>query len=501
MPHGHCYFWRPEIVWLMVISNALIALAYFTIPFTIFYFLSRRSDLVFNWVFALFGFFIIFCGLTHVFDIITIWYPVYRTDVVIRMLTAGVSLGTGIYLIKLMPVALAIPSRQQMETVNQELDVINRELRSTEKNLKELTDDLLDAQRIAHIGSWKYNIHSRELEWSEETCRIFGLEPGTIRRYDQITDFIYPDDREKQRMIMETAIATGTEYNCTYRIIDKSGSLRYLYSRGRQIYNDAGEAVYLKGTTQDVTDLRKHEEALEKSNQKLQMANRELERSNRELEQFAYVASHDLQEPLRTISSYLQLLEMKYKSQLDSQAHEFIDYAIDGSRRMRDLIKDLLDLSRLNMSAEVEVLNVQSVVDLVLDSLKESVRESNATITVGDMPLIVASRLQMMQLFNNLISNSLKFRRADSLTVRIGAEDKGSHWQFSVSDNGIGIDKAYAEKIFVVFQRLHTREKYPGTGIGLAICKKIAELHGGSIWFESEPGKGTTFYFTISKNR
>lgn len=228
----------------------------------------------------------------------------------------------------------------------------------------------------------------------------------------------------------------------------------------------------------------------------------DLVRSNQELEQFASVASHDLMEPLRTISNYLQLLELRYKGKLDRDADEFIGFAVDGAVRMQRMIGDLLAYSRVGVKGGAfEPVDCSAVLDRALNGLKLTIEETGAVVTSGALPTVTADASQLAQVFQNLIANAIKFRSAKAPDVHIAAERKEGEWLFSVRDNGIGFDPAHRERIFALFQRLHTTAEYPGSGIGLSVCKKIIERHHGRIWADSEPGKGSSFYFTVPVQR
>lgn len=259
-----------------------------------------------------------------------------------------------------------------------------------------------------------------------------------------------------------------------------------------------GRIIGVQGLFWDVTDRIRAQEELRK-------AAEELARSNSDLEQFAYIASHDLQEPLRMIASYLQLIEKRYASQLDDDGREFIGYAVDGAKRMRALITDLLAYSRVGTRGrDLEPVDAGAIVDLAVANLQIAVEEAGAEVQKGELPWVVADPTQLIQLFQNLIGNAIKFRspeRTPVVRIEAGPDPQGpGWWRFAVRDNGIGIDPKFADRIFAIFQRLHTPDQYDGTGIGLAVCKKIVERHGGRIWVESNPGEGSAFLFTLQRS-
>lgn len=262
-----------------------------------------------------------------------------------------------------------------------------------------------------------------------------------------------------------------------------------------------GKYIFI-GFIRDITEKKLMETQIREANinleKRIQERTSELEMKNKELEQFAYVASHDLQEPLRTTSSFIELFKEKYQGQLDEEADTMLGFITQASERMKILIADLLDYSRIGRKIVIQDVNLNRLLEDVLDDLSTFIQETNADIRILPMPVIRGYQTEIKQLFQNLIMNAIKFRKKGMAPViKIKPEKKPGFWQFSVSDNGIGIDEKHKERIFIIFQRLHTRDEYEGSGIGLSHCKKIAELHGGKIWVESVPGEGSTFYFTI----
>jgi PAS domain S-box-containing protein len=318
---------------------------------------------------------------------------------------------------------------------------------------------------------------------------LFHLDRNTVKgKTDQdifpkeIADAFQANDRE----VIAAGIALEKE-----EVAPQDDGLHTFISIKFPLFDTEGKIYAVCGMSTDISDRKQAE--IELQNQK-----QELARSNHELQQFAYVASHDLQEPLRMITSYLELLERRYKGQLDDKADKFIAYAVDGATRMQTLINDLLSYSRLGMRGqEFESVDCAKILRNVLTNLQVAIAQSSAVVTYDSLPQLNADPSQLTQLFQNLLSNAIKFRRDDPPQIHIGVKCINDKWLFSVCDNGMGIDTQYMDRIFIIFQRLQSRTEYPGTGIGLAVCKKIVERHQGRLWVESQLGQGSTFHFTL----
>lgn len=353
MPHGHCFFWRSDILWLHIVSDAAIVLAYYSIPIMLLYFRKRRKDLPYPWMFALFAGFIFWCGTTHLLNIVTMWVPMYRLDGVAKLITALISVVTAVKLFPLIPQALDLRSPRELEEKNRE------------------------------------------------------LEDSKIRR--------------------------------------------------------------------------------------------------RELENFAHIASHDLKEPLRTISLFSDMLKRKAGNTLEPEVKEYLTHISAGSQRLSELIEDLATYSRLDLDrVKISQVTLQECLEKAIENIQRSIKESNAQIVSSfevEAMKIVAVPSQIVQLFQNLLTNAIKFTKTgETPKILVRAVKSGKDWKVSVSDQGIGFDPAYKDQIFLVFKRLHGVDGgYPGTGMGLAICKRVVEQHHGKIWADSVPHQGSTFTFTIEE--
>lgn len=644
IPHGHCYLWNTGLVWLHLLSDTLIALAYFSIPLTLLYFVKNRKDLPFAKIFLLFSAFIIACGLTHLMEIWTLWYPTYWLSGAMKAVTAVISLFTAVTIIPLVPLALALPNPDQMKTANKELkiqiserqraetalrnsnnitgflgignDITDRKraltsLRESEERLQALIDNagsviyiknpqgqyllinrqyetLFHLEKKAVQGKTDHDIFPKAIadtfrandlkviaagapiELEEVAPQSDGLHTYLSVKFPlfdsegkiyavcgistDISDRKTAEVHLRQQEAFLKSIYDGTEQAIFVVDIAEDGELRYInfnpvsekyagvtnaeiqdktpeeafgvtlgsilrqnYERCLQtgtsisyeeqlnfnaniiwtlttlvpLRDTQGQIYRMIGTATDISDLKTAELELQQQKQ-------DLARSNDELQQFAYVASHDLQEPLRMITSYLELLERRYKGQLDPKADQFIAYAVDGAARMQILINDLLQYSRVGSRRQsLEQVDCEVVLQNVLRNLQVAIAENKAVITHDVLPQVNADITQLTQLFQNLIGNAIKFHGEDPSAIHIGIEQRNDKWLFSVCDNGIGIESQYVDRIFVIFQRLHNRTDYPGTGMGLAICKKIVERHSGNLWVESTPKQGSTFYFTL----
>jgi PAS domain S-box-containing protein len=360
------------------------------------------------------------------------------------------------------------------------------------KLMRDDTDTVTSIERLdlalsaGGMGAFDWLVRENRLIWSRELEALYGLEPGSFSGdFADWERMVHPDDLPMVlRRAREALVACG-ELRMEFRILRADGAVRWLAVRSRTRQDEQGRSYRMVGINIDITERKEAEQRL------LQ--------ANRELEQFAYIASHDLQEPLRMIGSYLGLMQRKYASHLDARANEYIGFAVDGAARMQKLIRQLLEYAKLERTApNLAEIDSRRALDEALKVLAARISGSGATVTAGDLPRLRADPDLLARLFQNLISNAIKYSsKARPPLVRVEAERGEGGWVFSVRDNGIGIPPDDRERVFAVFQRLHTRDEYPGTGLGLAICKRIVDRHGGRIWVESTPGEGSAFRFTV----
>jgi signal transduction histidine kinase len=370
VPHGYCMRWSSDVIWLHVSSDGLITLAYYIIPIALIYFVRKRKDLAFHWMFVLFGIFILACGTTHLMGIITLWKPVYRIDGLVKAITAFASIPTAFLLVRLMPAAVKLPSPEDLRREIDRRTIAEHELRDA----------------------------NAELE----------------RRVEERTN--------------------------------------------------------------------------------------KLKRYNSALQRVAYISGHDLKEPLRSVTTFTQLLEQTGKDRLDVEQTELMTYIVEGSQRMQRMIDDLLEYTRIVNTVNenpglISPVSLAEVVSRALENIRASVKENEARISIDPLPVVTSEPLQLQQVFQNLLTNAIKYRQ-DTPEIHISARREGNWHVITVRDNGIGLEMQYADQIFEAFTRLNTAT--PGSGIGLAICKNIIEALGGAIWAESDGlGQGTAFHFKL----
>jgi len=401
MPHGHCYLWQPDILWLNVLSDGVIALAYFSIPLTIFYFVKKKRNVPFMGVFLLFAAFILACGATHVMDIWTVWTPLYRFDGVVKLVTAVFSIGTALVLIPVIPQAPSLRSPRELEEANRALEKENAERRKAEEELRKARNEL----------------EERVLARTAELARANERLKSEIR----------------ERELAQT----------------------------------------------------RKEELL-----------RQIESVNSELADFAHIVSHDLKAPLQGIGTLTDWLVDDFSDKLGEKGVETLNLLKGRVRRMNALIEGILSYSKVGREKEsIDNVDIRELLDDVVDTI--SLPENIEIELVSGIETIYCDRTRLEQVFQNLLTNAIKYNDKEKGKIKINCMKEGGHFKFSFSDNGIGIGEKYFEKIFQIFQTLAPRDKGQTTGVGLAIVKKIIENYGGEIWLESEVGRGTTFYFML----
>ncbi len=371
-------------------------------------------------------------------------------------------------------------------------DIVER--KKAEEALRESQERLELATESAELGVWDWNIGTGALVFNRRWAEMLGYsQDEIIPNIDSWEASIHPEDAERVKEVLNRHVAGETpSYEMEYRIATKSGGYKWVLACGKVVERDSsGRPLRATGTRLDVTDRKRAEELLRQRSEAL-------ERSNRDLEQFAYVAAHDLREPLVAVGVYLKLLERGCREKLDAEAHKFISRALETTLRMDTVVQSLLAYSLIGSNdRSLEPTDCESILKDALSNLHAAIKESGATVTSDALPTVMADASQMLQLFQNLLSNAIKFRGDKQLKIHVGCKQSDDESEFFVQDNGIGIEPPYFQKIFGIFQRLQNGSDRPGTGIGLANCRKIVERHGGRIWVESKPGAGSTFFFTL----
>ncbi|OHC65659.1 MAG: hypothetical protein A2040_18385 [Rhodocyclales bacterium GWA2_65_19] len=385
-----------------------------------------------------------------------------------------------------------------------------RELERERANdiLRNSEASLAEAQRIAHLGNWELDLLSNVLTWSTEIFRIFELDPTKFgASYEAFLGAIHPDDRAMVNQAYTDSVANRTPYDIVHRLLMRDGRIKYVNEKCETRYAPDGKPIRSLGTIHDITERQRAEKAVRALNQELEQRvaarTAQLEAANTELEAFAFSVSHDLRAPLRAIDGFSRILVEDYESTLDAEGRRLLGVVRENSARMAQLIDDILSFSRMSRrDMETGDLDIGALAQSVFDELRAAVPGRMLVLKIGELPTAWGDRAMMRQVLANLISNAIKFTgpRAEALIEIAGDTDNGAdESHFYVRDNGVGFDMQYVEKLFGVFQRLHSTEEFEGTGIGLAIVKRIIVRHGGRVWAEGEVDGGATMHFTLPR--
>ena len=508
MPHGYCYLWNRSLVRLHVSSDLLIALAYFSIPLTLIYFVRRRRDLPFHWMFMCFGVFIVACGMTHLMDVWTLWHATYWLSGAIKAVTALASVSTAILLVRLVPTALALPApadlreinlslanrRDALAGANANLEAANDALRHSEERFKSFIQSAPDAMVIVNQDGEIVLVNSQTealFEYSAEELLNKKIEILMPERY------------------REPHTANRNDFNADPKIRPMGAGLE-LHARRKDgsefpveislspMRTETGTLV--SAAIRDITDRKFSEAALNQQRSDLLRSNTELTAMNKELEAFSYSVSHDLRAPLRSIDGFSLALLEDFGDKLDAEGKENLQRVRAATQRMGVLIDDLLNLSRMTRTGmKLEEVDLSAMARGIAAGLQNTQPERHADFRIHDQLREHADSHLMKIALENLLGNAWKFTsKRDSARIEFGKTRANGKSVYFVRDDGAGFDTAYADRLFGAFQRLHDSSEFPGNGIGLATVQRIIHRHGGQIWAESTVGKGATFYFTVT---
>lgn len=492
MPHGHCYFWDPAIMWTHAISDSIIALAYFIIPVSLIKIVKKRNDFTYIWMLILFAVFIWGCGATHVMDVINVWSPWYRIDSAIRVITALASIGTAFILIKVTPKLILFPSAKRWQEMNDELRAMNEQLEQkvAERTAKYqeiatkfefLTDTI---PQIVWSTDDLGDINYMNKTWFEYT----GKEKGTEDAFN-IDELTHPDDRKKVDIRRNQSLEKSEPFETELRLKEgREGTYRWHLARSLPLKNERGRVTMWLGTATDIHD------------QKLQQE--ELIRTNEELDNFVYVASHDLKTPINNLDGLMQILEHRLSDESKKEAAPIRSMMAKSIEQLKMTINDLADISSLQRQLDTEEKIMVPVKDLIEEfkvNYHVLMNETGARIETDlKVPAFYFSRKHLRSLIDNLLSNSLKYRAPGRLPrILVATFETGQFRVISVKDNGLGIKKEHHEKIFDMFRRFHSNTE--GSGVGLNIVKRIVERYKGKITVNSAPEEGTTISLWIPK--
>lgn len=486
MPHGHCYFWKPAVLWTNVLGDAIIALSYFAIPFLLVRFLKRRKDIKFRGIFIAFAAFILACGTTHVMDIVSVWYPMYRLEGFIKVITALISGGTVIGLAYLFPAVVGMPTPEQWSNAKAAALQSDRRFKL-----------LIENAPVAIVIT---NFKGEFLEVNGAMCNMFK------RSREELIGIVsnaitHPDDVEISASVKDM-LASGDDkfVQLEKRYLRSDGSYFWAMVNATAVPEEKCILVHIT----DITNRKQSELRTKDDNQKLESeiakSNSELREINKDLENFIYAVTHDLRVPLHNLMGLSKVVEEEMTDiKNHHEAHEALQMIGENAQKMDHLVTDLLAFSKTGkMEMQKTEMDMEVLVKEAFNEQSSFYNDKPVDFKLHELPKAFGDPAAILQVCQNLVSNALKYSAKQSiikLEVSGKLEDGMAIYQFK--DNGIGYDPQYSNKIFLPFQRLHHAEEFEGTGIGLATSQRIVQKHGGEIWAESKPGRGATFYFSL----
>ena len=533
LPHGYCYLRTPGLVELHVISDALIAFSYLTIPVTLVYFIRKRRDIPFSWIFLCFGAFIVACGTTHLMEIWTIWFPAYWLSGAVKAFTACVSVATALLLIRVTPQVLALPGTRWLMDLNQKLKAEVDHGIQVESQLREFTEDLeirVTARTAELVAANESLTESEEryrtlVEHAPEAIVVLDMEERRFVDVNTNAERLFKMSREELLRVGPAEVSPPFQPDGRPSLeaaaVNIEKALRKNMPRFEWMHRDAaGQEIpceislvrlpssnrtLIRGSITDISERMDAAREIRKLNADLELRVAErtsqLAAANQDLESFTYSVSHDLRAPLRHMDGFSRILMEEYGAQLPPGALRHLERVREATSHMGHLVDDLLNLARVGRGAlSLRLTEMNELVAEVIAHLEEETRGRAVDWRVDKLPQVECDRGLMKQVFSNLLSNALKFtRHQDRAVIEIGFDRVEGEQVFFVRDNGVGFDQRYADKLFQVFQRLHREEEFEGTGVGLAIVHRILQKHGGSIRAESAPQKGAAFFFTVRR--
>jgi PAS domain S-box-containing protein len=486
MPHGHCYFWKPAVLWTNVIGDGVIALSYYIIPFLLVRFLKKRNDIKFRGIFVAFAAFILACGTTHVIDIISVWYPMYRLEGLVKLITAVISAGTLVMLFYYFPSILGMPTEEQWTQVNEAATNSARRFK------------LLMAH--APVGIIITDFKGDFLEVNDAMCNMFMRSREELLGLSS-QDVTHPDD---------LAITTGVKEKLTdgdsnfvqleKRYIRGDGSYFWAMVSATAIPEEKCILVHIT----DITNRKQSELRIKDDNQKLETkiteSNTELREMNKDLENFIYAVTHDLRVPLHNLQGLSAVVEEELMDLKErDEAMAALKMIGENAHKMDNLLTDLLAFSKTGkLELNKKEVNMEAIVKDVFEEVGNIYNNFKIEFQIGSLPYAFGDPAALKQVWQNLIGNALKYSsRKDEIRIQIKGKEENGMAIFQIADNGIGFDPQYGNKLFQLFQRLHPAEEFEGTGIGLATSHRIVQKHDGKMWATSKPGEGAIFYFSL----